>query len=746
MKKTFNRGREVFFLLLLFLLTSNISASLAEHKGTLHGTIMDVAGINMPVANAVVTLIEKEITVTSDENGMFNFYNLTDGNYHIQVNHIAYKDNMVSYNFNEDNLTLLVIYIEPKAIEISTVIVSGQAVNSQFEEYYENVNVVKGKELQKNLGLTLASTLKNETGLAIRSMGPAPARPVIRGLGGDRVLISEDGIETTDLSSTSPDHAVTIEPFSIDRIEVIRGPKVLTKTSTTIGGVVNVIKQEIPDNNHQNIIGSLGLYGESANNGYLGSLITEIPISNFQLRFEGSRRKTDDLSTPIGTLMNSNSENINLCAGGSYIDDFGYLGLSYRDYELNYGIPGGFVGAHPKGVDIDIFRRQLNLKSKINLSSNFFNNAEISISRTLYRHKEFESNGSIGSEFKIVNYAGLVNFIQKKFGIINEGIAGLSFESRDFDIGGRVFTSPTNSFNLSAYLFENFTTGKFNFEFGARYNYDVIDPERKNENAKIGNVRKRVFNTYSLSFSTMYSLTDIVFVGANISKSSRVPTIEELFSEGPHLAAYSHEIGNPDLIAESGIGAEVFIYHKFDELNFTINLFRNQINNYIIPRNTGETNYSTFLPIYATYGVGAMMYGFEGQFDWKAFNDFSISSSISYTNGKFTETNKPLPQIPPMKLLLELKYKVDELSIGLNSEIVPAQNLVDEFEEPTAGYAVFNFYAQYSIASETFIHNFSFTAENIFNKEYRNHLSRVKSIMPEAGRSLRLTYKMYFNL
>ena len=235
-------------------------------------------------------------------------------------------------------------------------------------------------------------------------------------------------------------------------------------------------------------------------------------------------------------------------------------------------------------------------------------------------------------------------------------------------------------------------------------------------------------------------------MGANISKSSRVPTIEELFSEGPHLAAYSHEVGNPDLTPESGIGTEFFIYHKFDAFNFTINVFRNQINNYIIPRNTGETNYSTFLPIYSSCGADALLYGFEGRVDWNLFGNISISSSVSYTRGKFSETGKPLPQIPPMKLLTELKYQTGDLNIGLGCEAAGKQDMIDEFELPTAGYAIFNVYAQYSLVSGTFVHNFSLTAENIFDKEYRNHLSRVKSIMPEAGRNFRLTYKLYFNL
>lgn len=172
------KGRKIipFFLVIMFY--GFPCSIIAEFNSTLHGIVID-AQTSKPVGEAVIELIGKEIFATTRPDGKFYFNDLAGGFYRLKVTHIAYKENMIAYDFNEKNQKQLVIYLEPKAIEISTVIISGQSVNSKFEEYYEDINVLKGKELQHNLGLTLASTLKNETGLAIRSMGPAPARPVI---------------------------------------------------------------------------------------------------------------------------------------------------------------------------------------------------------------------------------------------------------------------------------------------------------------------------------------------------------------------------------------------------------------------------------------------------------------------------------------------------------------------------------------------------------------------------------------
>jgi len=728
---------------LFFLFVTKLFAQHPDYH--LQGIVLNSEN-NKPLANVNIVVINHNIFAVTKDDGSFDLEFEELGQYQLKITHVAFREELITFNLADYNHKKIIVYMIPKMIDISPVIVMGQNTLTKFDELYESSNVLRGKELQRELGLSLAATLKNETGLAIRSMGPAPARPVIRGLGGDRVMITEDGVKVTDLSATSPDHAVTIEPFSLDKIEVIRGPRVLIKTPITIGGVVNVVRNETPNEIHNQIYGIAGIYGESANNGYLGSLITEIPFKPVVVRLEGSRRKVNDLKTPVGKLPNSYAENYNWSIGSSYFPSFGKVGISYRDFNLSYGIPGGFIGAHPNGVDIDMYRRQFNVNSKINLPSKTFENIEAHLSHVVYRHKEFEDTGLIGSEFKVKSYLGYINTNYRGFGFLSNGTFGISSQYRDFEIGGFVFTPRSHSLNLSTYVYESFNYNNFSFEFGARYNYDRVTPEEEKPNAKIGHIREREYHTYSLSFSALYTLTNIVHFGININKSSRVPTIEELYSEGPHLAAYSYETGNPNLEDERGWGAEFFVYHNFSDLFFHLNIFRNDLSYYIIPRNTGELNYATFLPIYQTEGVGALFYGIEGQIQWEFLNNFRIGFTLSHTKGKLKNSDQPLPQIPPLKGNFEFIYFSDHLTIGINSEVAAAQNRVDEFEETTAGYGVLNSFVQYSISNENLLHLFSLSIDNIFNKEYRNHLSRVKSILPEAGRNFRLTYKLYFHI
>ena len=731
--------RIAIVLSIAILFSSNTLAQEANFSGFVYSS-----ETNEPVVSAAIQILELERYEVANLDGKFTFSQIPKGKYQIRITSIGFEEGLFQFECTSDTNNRLFL-LNPKSIKISTVTVTEHNSQSAFDNLYELSNVIKGKELQKDLGITLATTLKNETGLAMRSMGPAPARPVIRGLGGDRVLMSEDGEKTTDLSATSPDHAVTIEPFTVDRIEVIRGPKVLLQTPTTIGGIVNVIRNEIPEEIHTSINGTIGAYGETVNNGYLGSAVVEVPLAPINMRAEFSKRKAGDISTPNGVLRNSYSNNLNYSIGGSYIEDFGFVGTSFRNFELDYGVPGGFVGAHPNGVDISMKRYQNNIKSRFNLHGSNLEHIEAQISRVYYRHREFESNGLLGAEFEITNYLGNINLDFKNVFFESSGILGISFEARDFDVGGFVFTSPSKSLNISEYLFESFSSGDFNFELSGRLNYDQITPNEEKLDASIGNIRERVFNTYSLSFSTLYSLSEHVHFGMNISKSSRVPTIEELYSEGPHLAAYSYEIGNPNLEDEHGIGTEFFIYHKFRNIYFNINLFRNDLGYFIFHRNTGEINGSTLLMTYQATGAAVLFYGAEAQFEWEFLKNISFKASASYTNGSFKENGNPLPQIPPLKGIIGFNYSDDILSVGVNGEWAAKQTKVDEFEEPTDGYFVLNASIQYSLSYSELIHTFSLSLDNILNTEYRNHLSRVKSILPEAGRNFRLTYKLYFH-
>lgn len=704
------------------------------------GYILDAEN-HKGIENVKIAFKDTSLYAFTNSEGYFKFENIEPAKYILEVSHKMYETE--NFNINIFSLTdSYTFYLFKKSFQTPIIIVTDEYETKSYKDLMEQSNVLQGKELQRNLSFTLASTLKDELGLSIRSMGPAPSRPVYRGLTGDRILISEDGNKTNDISATSPDHSVTIESFTTDRIEVLRGPRILMQTPTTIGGIINVIKNDIPLGMNKKITGMGGIYGETSNKGYLGAIKTQIPFNPFMFSFELSGRKASDMHTPAGILKNTELSNFNLSAGTSFIKENRIIGVSFRQYSSDYGIPGGFIGAHPDGVNINLKRNHISLKYQENELGSLIKQINFDFNKSYFYQAEFERANLIGAEFEISDYDGKLDFSHAKINFLQNGAFGTSFEYRDFKIGGYVFTPFTKSYKQALYLYENLTHKDFIFEFGARYEYNNLKPYDYRFFGE--KVSSRIFNIYSLSLSGIYELYPDLFISANISRSSRVPTIEELYSQGPHLAAYSYEIGNSSLEDERGLCSELSLYYRDLKIYAMITGFRNDFSYYITSQNTGDTNYATLLPIYSTIGKPALLYGVEAQFNLSLFWNLEFKSSLSYTYGEFKNTLTPLPNIPPLKSNIGLIYNNDNFQFGVNSEIAINQDRVDEFEQPTSGYTIWNSFAQLSLVTGRVVNNISVSIDNIFNTEYYNHLSRIKSVMPESGRNFRLTYKAFF--
>lgn len=227
-------------------------------------------------------------------------------------------------------------------------------------------------------------------------------------------------------------------------------------------------------------------------------------------------------------------------------------------------------------------------------------------------------------------------------------------------------------------------------------------------------------------------------------RSFRAPLLEELFNEGPHLAAYSFEIGNPELQGEIGTGVEWCLSYHSDLFYLKGTLFHNMFSGYIFPRNTGETNFRTLLPIYQYQGLDAQFYGAEMESHVQLGSRWRSNFTVSYVRASLVEGRTPLPRIPPLHGKLNLEYVTGQLTVGATLRAAARQARVDQFEEPTDGYAVYDLHARYLLPRFSVMHSFSLSVNNVTDDIYREHLSRVKVIMPEPGRNFKLSYRVYF--
>src|SRR5688572_8540944 len=246
----------------LAVLAAGPAAASAQTTGTLAGTVTGTLNAE-PVANAIVVVESPTVRreTATDAAGRYRVADLPPAAYHLVVR----KNEFLPYRADitvKAGAQTVDIPLDPELhfSEVTSVSPEGR---SQFESF-QATNVLGGQELTKELKGTLAATIENEPGVAQRSFGPGPARPVIRGLDGDRVLIVEDGLRMGDLSSQSGDHGINVNPASASSIEVVRGPATLLYGANAIGGLVNVITKEIPDSPITGATGSFTLDAGSA--------------------------------------------------------------------------------------------------------------------------------------------------------------------------------------------------------------------------------------------------------------------------------------------------------------------------------------------------------------------------------------------------------------------------------------------------------------------------------------------------
>ncbi len=729
---------------------------LPEESNSISGYVTDSeSGETIPFVYLHVEELNR--TTTTDEDGYFEISNLPQGELHLAAHRLGYKTTHISIIVSKEILNQEVnIQLTPTLLSSQSIEVVGNEITSGAHLTHVSQKLF-GDDLRQNLSSTLAQTLTNIPGISQRTMGSATGRPVIRGLGDERLSILEDGINSGDISDQSSDHAVTIESTSAQEIEIARGPSAFAYGANAVGGIINVVSNKISSNVPRSINGSFSINGESVHTGGATSLSLSVPIKSMVINTNINGRTSLDTQTPSGKIENTYSNSFTSSLGLSYITDWGYLGGSFSYYDNEYGIPPDPNG-HPDGVDIDMQKFQYVLKSEYVFDHPFLKVLEANFSINNYNHVEYEAAGSIGTEFGIVTTNAKAQLSHGEIGIFEQGNLGLSFEYEDYAVFGAA-TPNSNSFSVGAFIIEEKDFEKLHLEAGLRFDHVRNTTASRELFYRIGTItgsidstfyKDRSFTNLSSSISAIYSLTSHINVGATLLNSFRAPSLEEQYSEGPHLASYSFEIGNPDLDPEKGFAKEIFLRYNNKNIVLEAAVYHNRFSNYLYAQNTGRRNNSRpDLNDYQFVGVEAVLYGYEFSSEVQFLRNFTIKNSLNYTIGRrdFSESDSkkvPLPMIPPFEFNSSLKYAMKNLEIGSRMILATDQNDLGEFETPTDGYVLLGGFASYRFTTKKILHTLSFNISNLLDETYYNHLSRIKDLNPEAGRNVSLLYRLYF--
>jgi iron complex outermembrane receptor protein len=662
-------------------------------------------------------------------------------------------------------------------------------------------SVVSGDELVRDIRGQIGDTLTRVPGVSATSFSPGASRPVLRGFQGERVRVLTDGLGSLDVSNTSTDHAVTIDPLTAERIEVLRGPAVLLFGSQAIGGAVNVIDRRIPRAVPENgfHIDAVGTYGSAADERSGGAAVDVALTPTIVLHADGSYRKTDDLRTggyilskPLraqqlaiaaeeteeghldeaaeatalansrGRLPNSGTETYTLGGGVALINDGGSLGFSVGYYDTKYGVPERPAAGHDHDADgdeghdhgavtIGMKQWRADMRGEVNVGGGFLDKIRVRAGFADYEHTEFEGT-DIGTVFNSEAIEGRLELVQANRGGWR-GVIGFQGLTRKFSaVGEEAFVAPNTTAQYGVFALQEVNLGKLGLEFAGRYEHtDVRSNAVKiglDEDAPLVRV-DRGFDAFSGAVGLSYEVAPEVKIGINGSRAVRAPSGEELFSNGPHIATQAYEVGNPNFALEKSWGLELYARGRAGPVRFQISGYANWFDNYIYENDTGTRfeNDEFDLPIFQYLQADARYYGIEGEISATLLRagDFSLSGNLvaDYVNAELGN-GSPVPRIPPLRVLGGLDASYNGFGGRVEVEHSTRQSRFASFETETPAFTLVNASLTWHPFGEKRETAIILSANNIFDVEARRHASFTKDFVPLAGRDIRVAARVSF--
>lgn len=676
--------------------------------------------------------------------------------------------------------------------EDDTIVVTGRLLRDL--DLLAGTSVLDEDALQREVRPQIGDTLAKLPGVSATSFTPGASRPVLRGFSGERIRVLTDGIGSIDVSNTSADHAVTIDPLTSERIEVLRGPAVLLFGGQAIGGAVNVIDRRIPriipkEGYHVDVIGALGSAADERSIG--GAADVALGGSGLVLHADGSFRKTGDLrvggyvlsprlraeqfeiteeeaeeghaeeaaealelANLRGEIPNSAVEQSTAGVGLALIRDNFNIGASISLFDSGYGIPSRpGAGHHEEGpeeeaeeeeedghgevpVSIKLRQKRFDLRGAYEFNSGFLDRVQLRVGAADYKHTEFEGE-EVGTVFDSSGAEGRLEFVQRDRNGWS-GASGAQYSTRTFSaVGAEAFLPANKTRQLGLFTLQEIALGKAGLEGALRFEHSDV------ESAPLGVDRN--FDVLSGAVGASYEVAPQARVGVNLSRTARAPSAEELFSNGPHIATQAFEIGNPNLDVETSWGGEAYarLERRTHELGLTV--FVNRFDDFIYESATGEE--ADELPVFRYFQRDATYYGFEAEASSTLFHAVGfrfVGDAVADYVRATVKGAGPVPRIPPLRLLGGLEAQSEKVDGRIEVEWVADQDRVASFETRTDGHTMVNASLAWRPWGKAKEMQFILSASNIFDVDARRHASFTKDYVPLAGRDIRASARLDF--
>ena len=732
---------------------------------TITGTVQ-TAG--KPVVGATVRLLELDRIERTGAEGQFTFPDVPKGIYRVYVGVTGYASITDTVRVMS-GIARISIDLRESAIQLKEVVVSASPTARISDEQYQSTASKSLVEFQNSPGATFAEKISDLPGVAVRSLGSAPSRPILRGLGDNEVLVLENGLRMGDLATFDPAHATPIEAIGISQIDVVRGPATILYGPSTIGGVVNVITDIVPSVSGHPISGTAAIEGNTvstAGAGYINNVYSQgdqaFRVSVGGVRSNNIRIPSGNYTDPgTGAVFNldrmpqtfDHSGEAGL--GYAYQSDFGAIGIGGKHFEMNYGIPGvppnpDFANVPPTTSRIAQRRNTIEFRSLLNGGFAFVNQVKLNASFNDYNHSEFptaqDASGVSDPEathFKKRQFNGVLQLQHQPLGKL-QGTLGLWTNIEDMSIRGDEPLGPNSrTSGVAAYAYEEYPAAEnTRLQAGLRYDYNKIqthpDPQSTDPAFQTLNA-SRLSNALTASLGAIQQLTSHLTGSVSFARSFRAPTVQELFANGLDAPSGTYTIGTPGLGPETGLGADASLKGNFANASFEISPYVNGISHYIYGFLRGDTIQA--FPVRQFGATDARLFGLDASATLEPAAYLALKAGADYVNAEDTRQNVPLPFTPPLRGLVRATYQ-DQTYMGMiETRLAAKQTRLGEGDTPTPGYTVVNLGVGMRFARQRVVNNISIHCDNVFNRVYRDNLSVIKDFIPQPGRGFRLNYQ-----
>lgn len=738
---------------LLVLLVASTSAShlQAQAPGTLDGLVRE-AESGEPIPGAEVILGDGEWVGATTADGRFQISALPQDTYRFRVEALGYRPEEGVVEISAEGARIEVSLARQPLLG-SEVVATGTPLRGVAP--YQPGQAFDAEELTIRAGNSFGEMLDGEPGLALRSFGPAAGRPVIRGLDGDRVAVLEGGLRMGDMSETAHDHAVAMEPLLAERVEVVRGPASLLYGSSALGGVVNLLRRDIPTEWSRGISGTAATQGATVNRLAAAVASAVYGFEHWAGSAHASLRDGRDFrapGTPNGVLESTHSR---LVTGGAGIGwESGNLrgGGAFDLHDHVYGVPEELDDPDEE-VEIRSARRRVSGLVDWRRPGSFIENVDLRVAGARFLQREVERERQddasieeeIEHEFERHTVDVTITAAHGPAGIFSGGALGASILASDLTArGAEEFHPDGRSLSVGVFAFEQAPlTEWLSVQAGLRLEHGRTEAR---ENAFFPDFSaRREATTVSGAIGLSARPRDGMEVGGQFARAHRTPLLEQLYSEGPHLGAGRFEVGEPALRNELGHGFDLFTRFGGVRAHGEVALFYNRIDDYVFPRRTGEVHEGTGLPVVEWSATEAAFAGGEVAFEALLSSALHVRVTGDYVRaGKRLGDREPLPFIPPARASLTARYDPGSWWIEGRGRLAAEQRRVPTTQEPTDGYALLDLQAGVRLGGDG-SHMMTFRIDNLLDTVYRDHLSRVdERRFPMPGRNITAVYHWTF--